>query len=136
MREANTNLDIILCGQCRTTSHSSHKVDAIIFSLSSHLCISCSTNFISLFSIPCPLLTAFLFKFLPANQSPLANCSLYIFIFNLGICCYHDLNFRNICFTFLFVSPLSSCLSLSLSLSLTLSNLFLIYVPPFLLSSG
>ena len=84
---------------------------------------------------PALSLTSSTFEVFSVNQWPSADSSWYIWIFNLVVCCYHDLDFGNKLFTFLFFFPLSSCLSLflyySLSLSLTVLNLFLKYRPIF-----
>ena len=59
------------------------------------------------FSITHPLLTRFPFESSSANKNSLTICCRYISIFNLGACCYYDLDFGNLLFSFLFVSPFS-----------------------------
>ena len=90
-------------------------MSAIIFGLSSYLHGWSPTDFLFLFSMMCPHLTAFPFEFLPVNSSPLTNCFWYISIFNLGVCYY--LGFQELtihvptCFSIIIMPlPLSLCL--------------------------
>ena len=122
-----------ICGCCVTPSQCSTKMGFIIFGSSSHHRVSYPTVFLFLFSIPHPLERLF-----PWQGT---ICCWYLSIFlNLGSCCYHDMDFRNLSFSFLHISRLSSCLFLSISrlyiyifLSLTyyLESLCLHMYPPF-----
>ena len=97
---------------------------------------------------PAPTLAASPLTLFQPNWVRLYYCR-YISIFNFGVCWYHGRDFGvTFCYIFIrfsLIAVLSFCLcdpyhraslSLSLSLSLTASNLFLIYVPSFSLSSG
>ena len=105
MREANTGLGIIL--------HSQHSIPS--WYSGCHHFWSIFTSGLQLTSFSCFLFyisfNGFLFEFLQANQSLLADCSCYFPVFNLGVCCYHDLHFRNLPLTFLFISSLLLCFS-------------------------
>ena len=72
--------------------------------------------------------TVFSFEFLPTNQNSLSICCRYISIFNAGVRCYDERDFRNLPFSFLFVSLFSSCLSLSL---ISFSYMFLSFPLPY-----
>ena len=105
------------------------KIGTVSFHPSSHHRALCATNILFMFSILRPLQRIFRFSFLSSNQCQPPICCWYISIFNLGDCCYHDLDFGNLPYTFQFIS-------LSLSIFPFDSNIFLIYVLPFPPSSG
>ena len=117
-------------GGCETLPlQTSPKIGAIIFGnlcivvtsvqLSSlHHCVWCPKNSFPLFYYVFPQQ---LFRWVSSSQSkPVANFFWYIYIFNSFVCCYDYPDFRNLPFSFLFISPFSACLFCSLSISLSL----------------
>ena len=98
---------------------------------SSQLCSKSPTNFISSFlSHVHSNSTLSFFPLITARWSIAPDTLLSLTLAPVAFITFH---FGNLPFTYLFVSPLSSRLSLSLSLSLsgTASNFFLIYILPF-----
>ena len=91
-----------------------------------HRCVCCPTNPFPVFDHTFPLTFFFFPVWVSSCQlEPASDFSWHIYIFYLDACCYDDLDFGNLPFSFLFVSPFSSCLHVSLLASF----IFLIYVP-------
>ena len=105
-------------------SYFNHNVSAIVssgllqvfFTVSYLMGILKSGIQLTFFPIFYPMLTFNCFSILVSSRQsePAADFSWYISAFNKGTSRYDDLDFRNLPFSFLFVSPFSSCPPLSL----------------------